>query len=727
MSVARFAVRRRVAVTMFSAAIALVGLFAAPRLAVALLPTFAPPVVTVSVAYTNASPETTESSVTRPIENAVSRVAGIDILESNSYQGLSTVRIQFAFGTDINVAAVDVQQQVARIRASLPNDPSLQEPQIVKADPNATAVISLAVADKTRTQRELSDLIVNQLSDELASAHGVGSVGISGVTQRAIMIEPQGHKLAAAGITLDTLLTRIKNENVNLPAGVIKIGQNEYGIRTNELYTSPAAIADMVITSANGVPVRLRDVATVHDAIQEQRVFSRINGAPSVLLSITAQPDANIVSVADALSERFAQISQRYPSIQFTTLLDQREFILSAARALEHTALYGVILAMLIVLIFLHSWRTTIIVAVSLPVSILGALFIAYMLHETLNVITLGGLALAVGLIVDDAVVVIENITRYLRTGMAPEAAAEGATTQIFGAVFACTVTVVTVFLPLMFFPGLQGLIFGPFAIVVMSSVGISLLVAVTTVPMLAAQLLRRANAQAPERPVNARRSFGESFDRAYERLVAAYRSALSFSLDRPLLVLGAAGGLLALTIIALELGFVPTEIFPPSDTRFVQFGLQTPNGTALENTDRISRRIENAFRADPRVVSVASTVGQIGAGGNTRSITNRASLQIVLKPGTSTTAFVQEWLARLKGAMKGPDSLLPASQRSPAGCDGGIDCARAAHRHRSKSDFARANRAGTGDFRPRSEHAANRLGQCHANDRAHSRRWRSG
>ena len=664
MSVARFSVNRRVAVAMLSLAIVVLGLFAAPRLAVALLPTFAPPVVSVSVAYSNVSPETIETSVTRPIENAVSRVSGIDILESNSFEGLSTVRVQFEFGTDINVAAVDVQQQVARIRASLPNDPALQEPQIAKADPNATPVLTLEVTDTSRTQRDLSDLMVNQLSDEFASVRGVGSVGISGVTQRAITIEPDEHKLAAAGIPIDMLLTRIKNENVDLPAGVIKIGQNEYGIRTNALFKAPNQIADTVVAVSNGIPLRLRDVATVRDAIQEQRVFSRLDGSPSVLLTITAQPDANIVAVATGLDSKIGEIAQRYPTIKFATMLDQREFILSAVASLEHTAIYGMILAVLIILVFLHSWRATVIVAVSLPVSILGTLFVAYVFHETLNVMTLGGLALAVGLIVDDAVVVIENISRFLRSGMPPPEAAEAATTQIFGAVFASTVTVVTVFFPLMLIPGLQGLIFGPFAIIVMTAVAISLLVAVTAVPMLSAELLRRDAGKAPAQTRDGSGRFAEGFDRVYGRFENAYRAGLAFCLDRPLPVLSSAAALFVITLLALRLGVIPTEIFPPSDSRFVQFGLQTPNGTALEITNRVSRAIEEAFRQDPRVVAVGSTVGETGAGNNTRSITNRATLQLTLKPGTGSSAaaaFVSDWRVRLSGRARREDLLLPA------------------------------------------------------------------
>jgi HAE1 family hydrophobic/amphiphilic exporter-1 len=623
---------------MLSLAIVVLGLFAAPRLALALLPTFAPPVVSVTVAYSNVSPETMESTITRPIENAVSRVAGIDFLESSSYQGLSTVRVQFQYGVDINVAAVDVQQQVARIRASLPNDPNLQEPQIAKADPNATPVLVVAATDALRTQSQLSDLIVNSLSDEFASVRGVGSLGVSGVAQRAIVVEPDEHKLAASGLTISTLLQRIENENVELPAGVIRIGPNEYGIRTSALFTAPGQIADTVIAIPNGATVRLRDVATVRDGIVEQRVFSRLDGTPSVLLTITAQPNANIVSVAGGVSDKIRDIQARYPSMKFSTLLDQREFILDAVASLEHTALYGAVLAVLVVLLFLHSWRSMLIVAISLPVSILGTLFIAYAFGYTLNVMTLGGLALAVGLIVDDAVVVIENISRFAGLGLPAEEAAAGGTAQILGAVVASSITVVTVFFPVLLIPGLQGLIFGPFAIVVMSGVGISLLVAVTAVPMLSAEMLHRP-APAP------------AFDRVYERMANTYRRLLAASLDRPVLVLGASGVLIAVALAAGLLGVVPTEIFPPSDTRFVQLSLQTPNGTALAVTDRVSRAVETAVRQDPRVVAVGATVGELSAGGTARSVTNRATLQIVLARGTDgarAAAFIADWRRRL-------------------------------------------------------------------------------
>ena len=398
------------------------------------------------------------------------------------------------------------------------------------------------------------------------------------------------------------LLSRIKSENVDLPAGLIQIGAQEYGIRTNALYKAPAQIADTIVAMSGGVPVRLRDIATVSDSIQEQRVFSRVNGTPSVQLTITAQPNANIVDVAAGINDKINDINQRHPTIKWSTMLDQREFILTALASLQHTAIYGAILAVLIILLFLHSWRATVIVAVSLPISVLGTLFIGYVTHQSLNVMTLGGLALAVGLIVDDAVVVIENISRFLRTGMQPADAAEGATAQILGAVFASSITVVTVFLPLMLIPGIQGLIFGPFAIVVMSGVGISFIVAILTVPMLATELLRRDQGQAADGASEppARESFGARFDRLYARLEAAYRAALNYCLDRPARVIGSAAALLGITMVVLALGVVPTEIFPPSDSRFVQFDLQAPNGAALGVTNQISRMVENALLKDP-------------------------------------------------------------------------------------------------------------------------------
>jgi len=657
-SIAQFAVTRRVSVAMLATAIVVLGIFALPRLPVDLLPSFQPPVVSVTVNYGNTEPETMESTVTRPIENAVARVSGIDYLQSNSFQGQTVVRAQFKYGTDINVATNDIEQQVARAQSQLPNDRNLSQPQIVKADPNAAPVVRFYVTDPTRSQRDLNDLFTNVLSDEFSAVSGVGSATISGGQTRAIMVAPDQTKIAGYGLTNNDIIRKIANENVDDPAGIIAVGPDEFGIRTSALYKSADEVGAAVIAIKNGAPVYLRDVANVSDSIEDQRVFTRVNGLPAIGLTITAQPDANIVATADGVYAKAAVIHKEYPTMDFHVAFEQRGFIQAAVNALEHTAAIGAVLAVLIILLFLHSWRSTLIVSVSLPVAVLGTLFATYMFHQTLNTMTLGGLALAVGLIVDDAVVVTENIFRHLDDGESPLHAARNATTQIFSAVLSSTITVVTVFVPLLLIPGLQGLIFGPFALTVMTAVAISLLVAVTTVPMLSSVLLRPNEAHSGGR-------FAERFDATYDRSERLYTRALTWALDRPLLTLGGGLVLLVLAIVALRTGAVQTEVFPAADSRFARFDLRTPNGTSVAQTNGLSRRVEAALERDPRVQSVGASVGAAGYG-TQRPVTNQISLAVTLQPdiiGNKATLFVNQWQQRLGGGSRG----RPGASRSPS------------------------------------------------------------
>jgi HAE1 family hydrophobic/amphiphilic exporter-1 len=674
LSIAQFAVTRRVTVAMLATAIIVLGVFAIPRLAVNLLPTFTPPVVSVTVNYGTVAPETMETTITRPIENAVSRVSGIDFLQSDSFQGQSVIRAQFKFGTDINVAAVDIQQQVARAANQLPVDPNLQPPVIQKADPNSLPVERLYITDKMRTLSDLSDLFTNQLDDEFSSVSGVGAVGSNGGQTRALMVEPNQAKLAGYGLTVNDLISKISKENIDAPSGFAAIGPNEYTIRTSALYKSAAEIGNTVVAIRNGAPVYIRDTAKVSDGVEEIRQFSRLNGVPAISLTITAQPDANVVAVADGVNAKIAELQKRYPTMNFGLVFDQRTFIIQAITALEHTAIYGAVLAILIILLFLHSWRSTLIVAVSLPISVLGTLFAAYMLHQTLNVMTLGGLALAVGLIVDDAVVVIENIFRHLAKGESPLDAARNGTAQILTAVIASSVTVVTVFVPLLLIPGLQGLIFGPFALVVMVGVAISLLVAVTTVPMLSSIMLRAEDHGAPEdgKPTNWYSAFTAGFDRFYSTFESGYKRLLSFSLNRPAIVLSIGFAALALALVALKFGAVATETFPSSDSRFIRVNVRTPNGTSLAKTNEVAQLVEGAFQRDPRVIDVGVTVGTGGGGQGQRQITNQVNFAVMLRAedaGKNAAAFVNEWQTRLGGqARRAPAGGQAAPAPQPSG-----------------------------------------------------------
>ena len=662
MGLARFAVNRRVAVSMIALAFVVLGIFAIPRLPVALLPSFSPPVITVTVNYPNVGPYQIESLVTRPIENAVSRVNGIEMINSTSEQGQSQVRATFHYGTNLDTAAVDVQQQIDRIRNQLPNDPTLQQPQIFKFDANSLPVIRGYVTDPNYSLRHLGSLFTNQIADEFSAVNGVAQVSIGVDQQRAVMVEPDASTLAANGLTLDQIVTRIGQENVNLPAGIIRVGTNEYQVRTNALFKDAAQIGDIVVATKNGVPIYLHDVASVKDAIEEQRSFERLDGKPALGITINAQPDANIVATASGIYGKIAQLEKRYPGMHIGIVFGQRTFILQAVNALEHTAIYGAILAVLVIFLFLHSWRSTLVVAVSLPISVLGTLFGAYVFGYSLNVMTLGGLALAVGLIVDDAIVVIENIARHRAMGKDAKTASIDATGEILTAVIASSITVITVFVPLVLIPGLQGLIFTPFAVMVMLAVALSLLVAVTTVPMLSSLAgndvaahgegtngaAGAGNGKVSRDPF---KRFAARFETQYAHFEHTYRSLLAHAVDRPRLVAGIALLFVIATIGIVKLGVIPTETFPPSNSRYVRFFLRTPNGTALAITNAEVRKIENEMLRDPRVQNVGIIVGTEGLF-NALPVTNQATLSVTLKPnivGDAAAAYVAQWQNKLE------------------------------------------------------------------------------
>jgi len=654
MSIANFAVTRRVTVAMIATALIVLGIFAFPRLPVDLLPSFSPPVVEVNVNYTNVAPQQMETLITRPVENAVSRVPGIQQINSTSSQGVSSVIAQFYYGTNIDTAAVNVQEQVSRIWSSLPNDPNLSQPTINKFDPNLLPVVRMFVTDNQMSMRDLGDLWTNTLSDEFSAVNGVASVSVSSDQQRAIMIQPDVNAIAGYGLTLSQIVLRVQQENINLPAGIVQIATHEYQIQANALFQNAQQIGNIIVTMKNGAPVFLRDVAQVTDSIQEQRTFQRLNGKEALGVAITAQPNANVVQTATGVYNKIAQIQKRYPGMKIGVVFDQKGFITQAVTALEHTALYGACLAILIILLFLHSWRSTLIVAVSLPISVLGTLFAANMFGFSLNTMTLGGLALAVGLIVDDAIVVIENIYRHMMRGQHVKEAAKSAVTEIFGAVLASSVTVITVFVPLLLIPGLQGLLFLPFAIMVMVAVGLSLLVAVTTVPMLSTLLLHDERPHANGHPEGWYARFTRRFDTTYERFAASYRRVLGWAVDHPGRVFAAAGIILIVTLLAIRLGAVKTELFPQTNSRYARFNLRMPNGTALNVMNAVAKEVESRLRRDPRVVDIGIQVGS-SFGFNEAAVSNTASLSTTLKPGTSSAEagrFVQQWQSALSGGL---------------------------------------------------------------------------
>lgn len=650
MSIAKFAVTRPVAVIMRIAALVLLGAVCLMRLPVDLLPNVTLPTVSVSTTWPNVAPEEIEAQITRPIERAVSSVPGMYQVTSSSNEGTSQVRVQFRWGVDIGQAAVDVYQQVQRAQRSFPNDPTIQNPIVVKMDPTQMPILTYAVSGMDDPVK-LRSLLDNQITPLLDSVDGVASASVTGGQQRAIIINVDPYKLRAHNMSLSDISKRLSQENLNMPAGVAKQGKTEYIIRSTGWFKSPDEIARIPMGSFNGKLVSVGDVAEVSDSHSETRLYTRFNGKPSAGITITKQSGANTISTADGVFKRMEQIKKIYPQLKFGLASDQSQFIRDSVNNVRDSAIIGGILAVLILLFFLRNIRSTLVVALSIPTSIISTFALLYMCGFTINTMSLGGLALATGLIVDDAVVVLENIFRHIERDKknATDAAISG-TDEIVSAVIASTWTVMVVFLPLLLIKGQAGQMYMQFALVVIFSLAVSLLDATTVVPMLATKLISGEAhsenlASAASHPSLLMRMFhkcGEWLD----ALDNSYHSALNWAIHhRAYTIAGALGITLLSLLLATQIG---TEMMPQTDSGNFNVSVKMPIGTALSQTDENIKKIEKIVLKSPEVQTVMATAG---SGGGFRSSSLRpyqGSLSVRLKEDhKSSTLDVMQGLRK--------------------------------------------------------------------------------
>ncbi len=413
MNIAKWSVTRPVAVTMRIAALVLLGVICFMRLSIDLLPKVELGVIAVNTEWPNTSPEEMETQVTRPIEQAVSTVPGLYSVNSTSELGRSSVRITLNYGVDVDKAAADVLQYVQRARREFPTDPTLQSPTVFKFDPNTFPILILGASGIDDPVR-LRTLLRNEVAPMLESAGGVAQVSLSGGQERAIVVSVDPARLQAVGLTLPDVVRRLQAENLSQPAGIAKEGQTEYTIRSVGFFESVKDAELMPLGSTNGKQILLRDVAEVKDGSQEQRIFTRFNGEPAVGLTISKQSDANTVDTVKNVNEKLALVKQQFPELKFGVSYDQSGFVQDSITLLQEHAIIGGTLAILAILFFLRNIRSTLVVALSIPISITSTFALMYFCGFTLNTISLSALALATGLIVDDAIVVLENIFRHI-------------------------------------------------------------------------------------------------------------------------------------------------------------------------------------------------------------------------------------------------------------------------------------------------------------------------
>ncbi len=615
MSVAKWSVSRPVAVTMRIAALVLLGAISFLRLPVDLLPRVDLPIVAINTDWPNTPPQEMETQITRPIEQAVSTVPGLYSVSSTSSLGSSSVRVTLNYGVDIDKAAVDVLQYVQRAYRSFPTDPELSPPVVFKFDPNTFPILIVAVSGIDDPIR-LRTLLQNEVGPIVESAGGVAQVSISGGRTRAIIVDIDPDRMQAHNLTISDIVARIRAENISQPAGIAQIGEKEYVIRSSGYFESIEDAENTPIrSSASGRQVLLKDIAEVRDEAREQRVWTRVNGESAVGLTVTKQSGANTIDTTKSVLAKIKEVEQRYPDLKFTTVYNQSGFVEDSIHLLQEHAIIGGVLAILAILFFLRNLRSTMVVALSIPISITSTFALMYFGGFTLNTITLSALALATGLIVDDAIVVLENIFRHIeRDKRSVVDASVRGTQEIMQAVIASTVTVMVVFVPLFLIQGQSGQIFTQLALVVIFSLAVSLLDAATVVPMLASRVIKEREVLETEHPeLQAQRK--NPFSRFFgwiglglHRLEEGYRAGLKTALRRRWLVLAAAAGV---TLAVLPLWpLVGTESLPQSDTGDLNVRVNLPVGTALSVTEAKMAEVEKVLLADPDVEAVFLSVG---------------------------------------------------------------------------------------------------------------------
>ena len=669
MSVSRFTAHRPVFTVMVTLVVVLVGLIALIRLPVELMPDISFPTLSISTGYPNSSPEIVEQLISRPIEEAMSAVPGVEEISSSSSEGSSNVRISFAWGTNLEAAAADVRDRLDRVIPRLPDD--ADRPRLFKFDPNSFPVMAVGVFGDLEAQ-VLRQIVDDQVLYRLERVPGVAAVDIFGGVQREIHVELLPERLHALGVPIDQILSRLRANNVETPIGSVDRGSFQVNVRASGVFTGLDDIRDTIIADQDGVPVRLSQIAMVEDTEQEQTRIARINGQTGIRLSISKQSGKNTVEVARGVRREIERLNLDLSQVRLVVLNDTSAYIRYSINNVGSSAVYGGLIALAVLLFFLRSLPGTAVIGLTIPISIVATFALMYFSRFTLNIMTLGALALGVGNMVDNAIVVLENIHRYRDAGETPLAAAVRGSDEVGTAITASTLTTLVVFLPLIFTRGLAGVMYKQLAVVVAFAQVCSLAAALTMVPMLAVRLLRRAagaggpaeGEAATPAPAGVdaagRNGTGPAGGRGLvswvggllDRLAAGYERLLRGALDRRRLLFTGVAVLFAGALLLIPL--VAGELMPTTDQGQVRVSAEMEQGTRLEVVDaKFRTEIEPLVRE--AVPEAASIVTSVGGGGGPQG--GSGSININLKPRgerTRTDEQIAEDLTRRLAAVPG-------------------------------------------------------------------------
>jgi len=643
-------IKRPVFATMVILGLVVLGVVSYPRLGVDLFPKVEFPIVNITTTLKGANPEIMDIDVTDQIEGAVNTINGVKSIVSTSSEGVSVVTVEFVLERNIDLAVQDVREKVSVIRGKLPKD--LDDPIIEKVDPDATPIMWFGLSGE-KSIRELSTYADEILKEQLQRINGVGAIRLGGLRLRQVRLWLERDKLNAYRITAQDVMNALERQNVELPGGRIESETKEYTVKVKGEFPKIQDFNDLIVAYFKGSPVRLRDVGRAEDAMEERRSIARFNGLPAVGIGIQKQSGTNTVETINRIKRELVSIRNILPpGMKLDISFDQSDFIKRSIREVQYHMIYGGLLAIFIVFVFLKDLRTTLISALAIPTSVIATFTLMNVFGFTFNNMTMLALSLSIGILIDDAIIVIENIHRHIDRGMSPREAASFATNEIGLAVMATTLAIVAIFLPVAFMKGIIGMFFLQFALTVVFAVLVSLFVSFTLTPMMASRYLKSRKGTVPDLPAEGGRigtvpemrilrRLSNSLEKGYKKIEDLYRKLLKIALDHRALVIITATGIFIFSLFITR--FIGKEFVPPEDQSRFMVRLKAPIDYSVDEVDRLFKKAEDVIRSTPEVrtcfYAQGLMMGQV----------NRGLMFISLKPKSERQRTQQQIMAEVR------------------------------------------------------------------------------
>lgn len=611
MNITRFSIQRPVGITMIVMLFVVLGLYSFHRIGVELLPSLNTPYVTVSVHYAGASTEEMETQVIKPLETSLSSVAHLKHMTAIARPENANIILEFDFAANADIASINATKQVNAVRRRLPD--GIDEPVVVKRDVNATPIMEIAVTS-SRPLADIYTIAIDVFQERLQRADGVSEVTLNGGRNKEVAVELDKDKLRFYNVAINQVVNKIRNENVLLPAGTVYSDKSQSDVRLTAQYQHPDEIGKLQVTNADGISIPLKDVAVIRE--QDARVsrYSRTNGTDAVSLSVYMNSEANIVETAKNTLEQLDALKADYPDYQFVVITNASEYVNNSLHNTFASLMEGLLTTGLILYLFLRGWRSTAAVIIAIPTSLIATFFVMYMSGFTFNMMSLMGMALCIGILVDDSIVVLENIHRHMTMGKAPAVAAEEGRTEIGMAAIAITLCDVVVFMPIAFMTGMTGQFFRQFGLTIVFATLFSMFVSFTLTPMLASKLFKHGYHEP-------RSGVWDYVNKLEEATIAQYDRILRWSLHNRRKVLVGVLTLFVFSLSLIPLGVIGSEYMPRTDEGSFRINVELPVGQNLEQTNDVIRSLEQYLTSIPEVTNYLSSVGSPASNSGSLSV----------------------------------------------------------------------------------------------------------